>query len=475
MIGDTSFGLMLLAPRRLVGGRWRYVWKCRIGAALGVVGVLCSLLSHLSTDAQAQAPLQTIDAANTTIAGAVANRSAAKPKPPRQDANSTAVPELAAAADSDARSPETAASITLPTRVLSRAEVVASNSARLARMGHHVIIGYHVFAQAKSLVERRAIAGVFITDHNARGRSAAALKGEIDSLQAIRKAQGLQPLIIAADQEGGAVSRLSPPLQRQQSLGQLIAKLPNDTVRKSAVEAYASLQAEQLRRLGVTVNFAPVVDLNLNPKNRRDGETQLRSRAIDDEPFLVAKVAGWYCATLAKSGIMCTLKHFPGLGRVSRDTHVVTGEISASEGQLELNDWVPFRRLMDKPYIATMLGHVRVGSIDKSTPASYSKVIITDLIRKRWKHQGLLITDDFSMGAITRSHDRVGGAAIKALQAGADLVLVSFSEKHYDAVMSALLDADEKSLFDGDMRAASLARIVSATSKSPAESLAKSN
>lgn len=361
------------------------------------------------------------------------------------------------------------------TRVMSRAEVLSAEPKRLERIGRHVVIGYHVFAQAKAMVEAKAISGVFITDHNARGRPAAALKAEIDTLQAIRKAQGLPPLIVAADQEGGAVSRLSPPLKRQPSLSSIIAKLDNDAARQSAVEAYAAVQAQQLKRLGVTLNFAPVVDLHLNPGNRRDGETRLRLRAIHANPHLVAKVADWYCAVLAKSGIMCTLKHFPGLGRVIRDTHVTAGEITATEGQLELNDWVPFRRLMNKPYVATMLGHVRVSAVDKTTPASYSKVIITDLIRTRWQHKGLIITDDFSMGAITRSPDKVGGAAIRALQAGADIVLVSYNEKHYDSVMSALLSADERGLLDRQAHAASLDRIVKATTQTTNGDLTKPN
>ncbi len=351
--------------------------------------------------------------------------------------------------------------------LLTRAQVLAYEPQRLARIGRHIIVGYHGYAEVKHLVEMRAIAGVFITDHNAKGRPASILKAELDALQAIRRSQGLPPLIIAADQEGGTVSRLSPPLQRQPSLSAIIAKLSTNDARRTAVEAYASTQAAELQRLGVTLNFAPVVDLKLDPNNRSDGETRLRLRSIAAEPSLVAKVAGWYCATLARSGIMCTLKHFPGLGRVKRDTHVTTGEIAASEDQLALSDWVPFRRLMDKPYVATMLGHVRVNAVDPSTPASYSKVIIADLIRAKWRHTGLLITDDFSMGAITHSPDRAGGAAVKALQAGVDLVLVSFNEKHYDSVMSSLLDADARGLFDQGADAASVDRIVKATTQRP--------
>lgn len=346
-----------------------------------------------------------------------------------------------------------------PQRVLSRQEILSSDADRLERAGRHLVVGYHNFLDVKTLVEKRAIAGIFITDHNVRSRGASVIKADIEKLQAIRTTQGLPPLIVAADQEGGSVSRLSPPLKRQRSLGFILKGLEHDPERQKAVESYAEIQAAELKRLGVTLNFAPVVDLKLNPSNRNDGETRLRLRAIDSDPYLVAKAAGWYCDVFAKAGLMCTLKHFPGLGRVSRDTHVAMGEITASEGQLELNDWVPFRRVMNRPNAVTMLGHVRVGVIDKATPASYSIPVIRKLIRETWGYDGLLITDDFSMGAITHSKSGIGGAAVKSLDAGADLVLVSYIEKHFDSVMSAMLAADASGAVDAAARRTSRDRI----------------
>jgi len=154
-------------------------------------------------------------------------------------------------------------------------------------------------------------------------------------------------------------------------------------------------------------------------------------------------VAGWYCDALTKFNIICTLKHFPGLGRVMHDTHVSQGAITASETKLELNDWVPFRRVMNQPGVATMIGHVRVGDIDKTTPASYSDAVINSVLRSRWQDgDSLLITDDFSMGAVTGSRDGIGGAAIKALNAGVDIVLLRDTATYFDTVMSALIEAD---------------------------------
>jgi beta-N-acetylhexosaminidase len=344
-------------------------------------------------------------------------------------------------------------------KLLSREEILASDADRLERVGRHLIVGYHSFSEVKALVEKRAIAGIFITDHNVRGRSAAEMRADIDSLQTLRAEQGMPPLVIAADQEGGQVSRLSPPLKKQMTLGRLLSDLPHDEERRKAVEDYAETQAAELKRIGVNLNFAPVVDLKLNPSNRDDGETKLRIRAIAADPYLVAKVAGWYCDKVAEAGIMCTLKHFPGLGRVARDTHVASGEISATSGELELNDWVPFRRVMSKPNTAMMLGHVRVGVVDKTTPASFSKPVIGELIRNQWNYDGLLITDDFCMGAVTGSKGGIGAAAVKAIDAGADLILVSYIEREFDTVISALLAADADSALDAAVAGASRERI----------------
>lgn len=351
------------------------------------------------------------------------------------------------ASDEDAHEgPETQDADRAP--VLSRENILNSSAERLARVGQHLIVGYHDFGDVKALVENRAIAGIFITAHNVSQSSAASIKAQIDQLQDIRKSQGLPPLIVSADQEGGQVSRLSPPLKKQPSLARVLATAKDDETRRKIVEDYAAVQGAELKRIGVNLNFGPVVDLNLASAQHDDGETRLRQRAIAADPYLVTKAAGWYCGILAKSGVICTLKHFPGLGRVARDTHVTSGDITASEGLLELNDWVPFRRLMDRPNVATMLGHVRVGVIDKSTPASYSQKVIGRLIRETWANDGLLITDDFSMGAITEGKDGVGGAAVKSLNAGTDLILVSFSEKHLDTILSALIYADEKGELD---------------------------
>ena len=342
---------------------------------------------------------------------------------------------------------------------LTRAEILAGNAERLARLGRHLIIGYHGASHVRALIEKRAIAGIFITDHNVRGRSVEAVVAEIAAFQALRKKIGDPPLIVAADQEGGSVARLSPPLKRQPSLARVLANANDEREMEARVAAYAEEQARDLKRLGVTLNFAPVVDLKQDPRRRSDGETRLRLRALSNDPDFVAKVAGWYCDGLARHGILCTLKHFPGLGPVAVDTHLTPGHISTPSEELRSRDWRPFEAVMHRPNAITMLAHVRLDDVDQDHPASYSHAMVNEVVRSKLKYSGVLITDDFSMGAVTGSKEGVGSAAVKALQAGVDLILVSFSEKHLNAVMTALIAADRAGDFDAGVRAASVRRL----------------
>jgi beta-N-acetylhexosaminidase len=361
----------------------------------------------------------------------------------------------------------TSVSPTRPVKVMTREEILSSDPAILERLGRHIVIGYHSSATMRALVEKRAIAGIFITDHNVRRRSVADIRAEIDALQALRTRQGLPPLIIAADQEGGAVSRLTPPLAKQPSLARVLAAVKPGEDPKLAVVAYARKQAGELQRIGVNLNFSPVVDLKMDPKRRSDGETQLRYRALSADPRVVSDAAGWYCDTLAEAGIYCTIKHFPGLGRVTLDTHRHAGDIKAPIMELKGADWVPFCDLMGKPHVVTMLAHVRLRELDAIKPASFSTAVIDGLIRTEWKHDGLLITDDFSMGAVTRSKEGIGGAAVAALKAGADLILVSFSDKHLNTVLSALIDADKTGGLDSPTGAASIRRLTNVPAAHP--------
>jgi beta-N-acetylhexosaminidase len=322
-----------------------------------------------------------------------------------------------------------------------RHQVLRADPALLERLGRHVVVGYRDLDELNALIERRAIAGVFLTTRNVRGRDAAAIRQEIAAMQSARRRQGLPELLIATDQEGGVVSRLSPPLERMPPLSEIVARHPDGAERRAAVRNYAAAQARDLAGLGINVNLAPVVDLDHGVVNPGDRLTRISTRAISADPQIVTDVAQDYCEQLLHHGVRCTLKHFPGLGRVVADTHLESADLALPPGELASTDWLPFRASMRRHDIIVMLGHARLTAVDAARPVSFSQPVVGGLLRADWGYDGLLMTDDFSMGAVTRSPEGIGGGSVEALNAGVDLILVSYDPDQFYPVMHALIAA----------------------------------
>ena len=322
-----------------------------------------------------------------------------------------------------------------------RYQVLHADQSRLEKLGRHLIVGYRNLDELRALIERRAIAGVFVSAHNVDGKDVSVLRGEIDALQAIRRRQGLTPLLIATDQEGGDVSRMSPPLRRQPSLGEIVRSNTDAERRRIAVRQFALDMGRDLAGLGFNLNFAPVVDLNHRMFNPNDRYTRIYQRAISDDPQVVTDVAREYCLALRETGVQCTLKNFPGLGRVYEDTHLEQASLSTSVATLEQTDWVPFRALMRDAGAFTMLGHARLLDVDPQRPVSFSPPVVSGLLRDAWKYEGVLVTDDFSMAAAYASRGGLAAASVSALNAGVDLILIAFDPDLYYPAMHALLQA----------------------------------
>ncbi len=329
-----------------------------------------------------------------------------------------------------------------------RYQVLQADPARLEKLGRHFFVGYRDIEEVRELIRLRAIAGIFITSSNVNGKSFAEIQKEIRSFQNMRKEQGLEPLWIATDQEGGMVSRLSPPLTRLPSLAEIVKRNTDSAQLRQGVQHFASKQGLELAELGANLNFAPVVDLNHQIVNPNDRYSRIFQRAISSDPAVVAQVAEWYCAELEKAGVRCTLKHFPGLGRVFEDTHLDHASLTTSLEELTKTDWVPFRTIMTQNRAFVMLGHARLTAIDIEQPVSMSPPVIAGMIRGEWKHEGVLITDNFSMLAVYRSKIGMDNGSIEALNAGVDLILISYDPDQYYRVMYALLQADQQGRLD---------------------------
>ncbi len=332
-----------------------------------------------------------------------------------------------------------------------RRQVLHADPNELERLGRHLIVGCRDLEDVRELVKLRAIGGIFLTSRNVRGWSVEELQQEIRSLQAERTRQSLPPLWITTDQEGGVVSRLSSPLTRLPALSEIVERDSDVVQRERSVRQFAARQGLELAGVGVNLNLAPVVDLNHQIMNPHDRFTRIYLRAISGDPSVVTQVAGWYCAELEKTGVRCTLKHFPGLGRVNDDTHLGHADLTVPVSDLTDTDWMPFRVLMSESKAFIMLGHVRLTAIDGARPASLSPPVISGILRGQWKYDGVLITDDFSMRAVYRSSSGIEHGSVDALNAGVDLILVSWDCDLYYEVMYGLLKADRQGRLDREV------------------------
>lgn len=315
-------------------------------------------------------------------------------------------------------------------------DVLQAEAAVAQKLGRHFVVGYSSFAEVAVLAEKGLIAGVYVSRRNLRGRNAEALKAEISALQALRRAANLPPLIVAADQEGGIVSHLAPALTELPSLATL-PDLPAD-LRDRMAEEYGRIHGRELAALGINLNFAPVLDLRPKVKlTRLDFHTLIGRRAISGDPGKVADVALPYIRGLETFGVGATVKHFPGLGRVRGDTHHFSADLDTPIDELEKSDWRPFRQALAGSRAALMVGHVRLTAADPERAASHSKKVIDGIIRKQWNYDGVIITDDLVMGAIYQNS--VCTAVVEALNAGVDLLLVSYDGVQFYRVFACAL------------------------------------
>ena len=164
-----------------------------------------------------------------------------------------------------------------------------------------------------------------------------------------------------------------------------------------------------------------------------------------------------YVRGLEEAGVGATVKHFPGLGRVRRDTHIVSADLDTPIEQLEVSDWLPFKDLLVGTRADLMVGHVNLTAVDPGRAASHSKAVIDGILRKKWNYQGVIITDDLVMGAVYGRH--ICTAVVEALNAGADLLLVAFDSDQFYRIFACASEAAAQNRLDSEMLRDSDARL----------------
>ena len=245
---------------------------------------------------------------------------------------------------------------------------------------------------------------------------------QVKALISRLRTQSREPLWIALDEEGGKVDRLAhlegvAPLPSAETIAQLPPEKAKELYKRTA---------KRMHWLGFDLNFAPVVDLARNPRNRVIVKA---GRAYGKDPVKVVRYASLFIDAMRKEGVSCVIKHFPGHGSSEADSHEGFTDVTRTWDPKEL---VPFQKLIaSKRVDFVMSAHIFNARIDARYPATLSQKTITTLLRKQLGFSGVVISDDLEMGAIRKNYD-LNETLKRTIDAGVDMLLfVSVDDPHY--------------------------------------------
>jgi beta-N-acetylhexosaminidase len=238
------------------------------------------------------------------------------------------------------------------------------------------------------------------------------VRGLVD---AMRDCVGDDDALVLIDQEGGRVARLGPPHWRTPPAGARFAELyaANPDHARQAAFLNARLIAHELTALGINVDCLPVLDIPV-----ADADPIIGDRALGKTPDQIADLGAAICDGLMAGGVLPVIKHIPGHGRATVDSHKALPRVDTPLAELEATDFAPFRSLAHMPL--AMTAHVIFSAIDADAPVTLSMVATQTLIRERIGFEGLLLSDDLSMQALSGG---LGERAARAIDAGCDIAL----------------------------------------------------
>lgn len=298
------------------------------------------------------------------------------------------------------------------------------------KLGQLILMGVNsstLDSKAHSFIAEKHVGGIILFKRNF-----------IDTVQSlnlindIKKANGQNktPLFVGVDEEGGRVTRLPKELEKTPSNRLIGEKGDGDFAFQ-----IGELLGMKVHSFGINMDFAPVLDVDSNPKNPVIGD---RSYGADAQ--LVSEMGVQQMHGMSSMQVVPVIKHFPGHGDTSVDSHIDLPVIPHSEERLQKVELHPFKEAIESGADAVMVGHLIVEAYDSENPASFSKAIITGLLRNELLFEGVVITDDLIMGAIGQYYS-IGDAAVKSIQAGGDILLIGHGYTPVDEVLDALKNA----------------------------------
>lgn len=301
------------------------------------------------------------------------------------------------------------------------------------KIGQMVIVGiegYNLNDNSKSLIEKYKVGGFILFGNNIQGSEQ--LLNLVNSLK-MENLKNKIPLFLSVDEEGGKITRMPKEFKRFPT-NKVIGKI-ND---KEFSNNIGRTIGDEIKSFGFNMDFAPVLDVNSNPKNPVIG-----SRSFGASPDIVSNLGIETMRGIQSENVIPVIKHFPGHGDTSVDSHIGLPTVNNDLNRLQSFELIPFAEAIEKGADAVMIAHILLPKIDKENPSSMSKTIITDILRTDLKFDGVVITDDMTMGAITKNYN-ISKAAIKSVEAGSDIVLVCHGYENEVKVINDLKDAVSK-------------------------------
>jgi beta-N-acetylhexosaminidase len=290
------------------------------------------------------------------------------------------------------------------------------------RAGQLLMVGLDNGASRTSLdalVARRHLGGVILLGGWTGGSdSVRRTTRHLASLASAEDTAGLG-LLVAADQEGGAVQQL-----RGDGFSRMPSARVQDQGSPGALTADATRWANQLRTAGINVNLAPVADTVPTSIGRANGPIGQYDRQFSSDPERVSRMVGAFLAGMRAGGVAATVKHFPGIGRITGNTDVTARGITDRTTTVDDPYLEPFRTGIQDGVELVMVGSAIYSRIDPGTNAVFSKPIVTDLLRDRLSYDGVVITDDVGAAKAVAAVP-VGERATRFIEAGGDITLTA--------------------------------------------------
>ncbi|MBA2259073.1 MAG: beta-N-acetylhexosaminidase [Acidobacteria bacterium] len=268
--------------------------------------------------------------------------------------------------------------------------------------------GHSIPAELKSLAREFDLGGVIFFARNVESPE------QVADLS--RQAQDLAaelPLWVSVDQEGGRVARLKAPFTEWPPMMTLGRSADEQLARR-----FAEALATELKAVGISLDYTPVLDIHTNPKNPVIGD-----RALADTAGEVARLGKVLIEVLQANGIAACGKHFPGHGDTSTDSHFELPLIEHPPDRLENVELVPFRAAIESRVAAIMTAHILIPALDRERPATLSPQVVDHLLKRQLGYDGLVLSDDLEMTAISGRYG-MPEATVAAINAGCDAVLM---------------------------------------------------